>query len=877
MRIEENGAPSSFESMTALMDAGSHTFRFVVIYRIPPSSKNKLQKSLFLQELADLLELTTTLPGRLVLLGDFNVHWDSVDDAECMQLSTLLDDHGLVQHVRSPTHQDGHILDLIITRSVDNLVAECRVGEFMSDHNALHVSLNCCKAHPPRRTITYRSLKSINTTNFACSIMSSSLSQPPPASLDDAAELFHSVLEQLMDEHAPLKKRTVVDRPLQSWINEDILSAKRERRKAEGKWKQSGLVVHKLIYKDLCIKVKDLVSKAKAEFYIQKIRDCEGDQKRLYRIVDGLLGREKPRILPVASCDLELAELFNSYFTTKIANIREDLVSLETTVNEISFENLESLHKPWSQTLDTFRPTDVAEVTQIIKKSSPATCQLDPIPTSLVISFLPQLAPYISHLVNIAFQTGSFPVKFKSAIVHPLIKKPNLDAEILKNYRPVSNLSFVSKIIERVVASRILDHMRENDLLEPMQSAYRQAHSTETALLRVQNDILTAVDEKKCVFLVLLDLSAAFDTVDHNLLLSFLELHVGLTNTALGLLRDYLCDRSQRVSINGVLSELSKMAYGVPQGSVLGPILFSIYTLPLGTILRHHGLDYHMYADDTQIMCTSDFKTPQANMEKVRLCVSDIRTWMIRNKLKINDSKTEFLLVQSKYTKSDITVELLIGQSIINQSDSCRNLGVMFDRHMNFDCQISTICRSANFHLRNIGAVRKLLPDFAAEQLVHALVTSRLDYCNSLLYGLQDYMIIRLQRIQNTAARIVACSPKSFHITPILYELHWLPVEERILFKLLLTVYKCVNNIAPVYLCELVKPLQRERELRSSTRQLLDVPSSRLKYYGDRAFSVCGPREWNILPLHVKQSPSVNSFKSKLKTYLFKKHFGETN
>ena len=178
--------------------------------------------------------------------------------------------------------------------------------------------------------------------------------------------------------------------------------------------------------------------------------------------------------------------------------------------------------------MDTVAPASVQEVTDIIKESSKATCTLDLMPASLIKEVLPHLASYITKIVNMAFSTGTFPSKLKSAIVFPLIKKPNLNCEIFKNYCPVSNLPFLSKVIEKVNASRLLEHMKENNLLDTLQSAYKKAHSTEIALLRVQNDILSSIGQKKGSFLILLDLSAAFDMVDHDFLLSFLENHAGL-------------------------------------------------------------------------------------------------------------------------------------------------------------------------------------------------------------------------------------------------------------------------------------------------------------------------------------------------------------
>ena len=320
---------------------------------------------------------------------------------------------------------------------------------------------------------------------------------------------------------------------------------------------------------------------------------------------------------------------------------------------------------------------------------------------------------------------------------------------------------------------------------------------------------------------------------------------------------------------------MSKLIFGVPQGSVLGPILFCTYTIPLGSILKHHKLEYHIYADDTQVYCSTNFEDPQNDLKQISECIGDIRTWMIQNKLKINDDKTEFMLIKSPHIKQESDFDLFVGTSKIIPSDTCRNLGVMFDSKLNMDSQIQNMCKSVNYQLRNIGAIRPLLPESAAAQLVHALVSSRLDYCNSLLYGIPEYKRTRLQRLQNTAARIVRGCPRESSITPVLRDLHWLPIEMRILFKILLLVFRCVNKLAPVYLCELIEPKHQERVTRSSTQQHLDIPNSRLKTYGDRSFSVSGPKEWNDLPLEIRTAPSLDSFKSKLKTFLFDKHFNK--
>ena len=331
--------------------------------------------------------------------------------------------------------------------------------------------------------------------------------------------------------------------------------------------------------------------------------------------------------------------------------------------------------------------------------------------------------------------------------------------------------------------------------------------------------------------------------------------------------KTYLCERSQCVSVNGVMSEFCKLAFGVPQGSVLGPLVFCIYTLPLGAILRHHKLSYHIYADNTQVYSSVDLSNPHEELRRVVKCVADIRTWMVQNKLKINDGRTEFLILHSSHKNFTSNLEFEIGQTSVKPSKTCWNLGVMFDSHMKMESQIQSICKLVNFHLRSIHSVRNSLTDEATVLLVHALITSRLDYCNSLLQGLPDKLINRLQRLQNIAARIVTRCTKFEHITPVLYELHWLPVRMRIRFKILLIMYRCVHQTAPAYLCELIKPKSKSSYgIRSYALDHLHVPDSGSKTYGDRAFCVSGPTEWNKLPLDIRLAKSVEIFKTKLKT-----------
>ena len=500
------------------------------------------------------------------------------------------------------------------------------------------------------------------------------------------------------------------------------------------------------------------------------------------------------------------------------------------------------------------------------------SCTLDPFPTWLLKKCVKKLLPAITNLINLSLKNSEVPTKFKKALVSPLLKKVSLDHELLNNYRPVSNLSFISKLLEKVVADRLRSHMDANGLNEIFQSAYKKKHSTETALIRVQNDILCALDSQNAVALILLDLSAAFDTIDHALLLHTLSSNIGVKGSALDWIKSYLTDRSQCVYISDRRSPSHKLAYGVPQGSVLGPILFTIYTQSLGNILKAHEINYHLYADDTQLYLAFKPSSPEsadAARQQLEHCISDIRTWMRQNKLKLNDSKTELVVFHQRHLKETILPFFNVGENAIYTTSHARNIGVILDSTMTMEAHIKSITQQAFYHIRNIGRIRPLLTTPAAETLVHAFVSSKLDFCNSLLYGVPNKLIKRLQSVQNTAARVVSLTKKSDHITPVLRNLHWLPVSQRIIYKVLLLTYKALNNLAPVYIEELISPYQPGRSLRSSHQCLLRVPTVRTVSYGERAFSHAAPRLWNSLPITLRNCSSLELFKKHLKTHLF--------
>ena len=321
----------------------------------------------------------------------------------------------------------------------------------------------------------------------------------------------------------------------------------------------------------------------------------------------------------------------------------------------------------------------------------------------------------------------------------------------------------------------------------------------------------------------------------------------------------------------GTKSTNITLTTGVPQGSVLGPILFSLYVGPLYDITVQHGIRAHFYADDTQLYIAIDPRSDTSlALKTVESCLEHIKKWMKHNFLKLNDDKTEMLLVGSRSNlRKCQSVSIIFGATIVESRSEVKNLGSIFDSELTMDSFISAKCSSAAYYLRCISRIRKYLDTESTKTLIHAFVTSRLDYANSLLISANKSSIARLQVIQNRAARLIAKSQFKDHVTPMRKQLHWLPVDFRIQFKILLICFNCVHKTAPSYLCDLIRLHDPSRCLRSSDKLLLDIPFTRSRF-ADKCFEVKAPKLWNSLPLSLRSCQTLNTFKSKLKTYLFK-------
>ena len=684
---------------------------FVIIYRPGQMS------ALFSQELDTLLSELSSKCDCLVLAGDLNIHFDQQNNKLYQQSYDILMSYGMKRHIFDSTHIGGGILDHVFTMALnDQLECKTRVDNLNvlgSDHFPVYCDFRLVLEKKFFKNIQYRKLKEIDLDSFSEDLNTTINGLTVTGSFKSSLAQLTEQTYELLDQHAPLVSKRVSIVESAPWFDKEYRNLRTLRRKAEETWRKSKKDHDLLAYKDLSVACSDLARDKKKIHFKTVIDRAEGNPKTLYQIVNKELDRKQSSKLPDYSEDISvLASDFNSFFVDKIDKIRDDMQK----------DGLPALDEiPHDSFMYDFQPTTLKEIEEIIKESGIKCSPADLLPQLLFKDNIDSLLPTIVQLVNLSLSSGNVD-GVKLADIVPLLKDSTLDPNVLKNFRPVSNLTFIGKLIERVVLKRLNEHLSKNNLHCSEQSAYKKNNSTETLLIRIWNDLLIATDERKATVVMLLDLSAAFDTVDHGLLLKILKKEIGLRGTAWRWFESFLTGRAQRIRLGSVTSDEILIKFGVPQGSVLGPVLFNIYIRSIYRCVKAHGFNIFGYADDHQVI-----KTFYASSQSVVLgyelndCFKSIKNWMHRYYLQLNGGKTQIIVFGSAKVLNTININgvNIASGAAIRFIPTVKNLGILMDSRLTLSQQIVQLKIKSFRTLRNICKIRFLLNEDQLEVIVN--------------------------------------------------------------------------------------------------------------------------------------------------------------
>ena len=860
---------NSFEHSLYNLSAFDSDLLIVAVYRPPNSTFNE-----FIDDFSSLLTVIIASPKKLLILGDFNVHINKPHNPDSSKFIDLLDEFGLHNFINIPTHSFGNTLDLAISRVFDDIsLLDLTQYSVVSDHFYMVLKLNIKKPDCNNKTITFRNLKTldINKLKNDLHISFAESTDALTFDIDQLASNFDRVVSRCINSHAPVITKTIHVKQFSPWFNANLLNLKQNKRKLERKYIltkcQTDLDNYKRFRKSYINECKT----SKTQYFCRKFSECGNDQKKIFSLINSLTNDNSSQPIPNEADDRVSADKFSNHFHSKINTIInniEDIVRDESIVYDIGSPS----RNPSPFILNSFKHVTPDEVRSIIIKSPNKSCSLDPLPTRILKQCLDVLIEPITKIINTSLDTGLFPSSWKSGIITPVLKKGKCHSDY-NSFRPITNTPFVAKILEKTVLNQLVPYLQTTNKYAKNNSAYTENMSTETLLCKIHSDIMTSFDSQSLTLMVLLDISAAFDTVNHSKIIHILQNRFNITAAPLALLSSYLKDRSQKVSINKTLSTQTSLHHSVPQGSCIGPIAYLIYTSAISDIIARYNINIMSYADDTQLYISTkpDITSINQSIITINKCIHEIRQFFLSHQLKINDSKTEFTILGNRHQLRKINnndIYITVGLNRIYPSDTVRNLGIYFDSEMSFSSNINNICKKSYFQLHKLHQIKYYVTPKILESLVHAFITSNLDYCNSLYINLPKKTINKLQKIQNSAARLITGSSKYCRITPVLQQLHWLPVSERVTFKVLTTVFKCLNNMAPRYLSDRIKVYVPTRNLRSINQHKL-IETHTTNNYGKRSFFYAGPFLWNQLPLDMRTLTSYSSFKKKLKTHIF--------
>lgn len=833
---------------------GKCTYVTGIIYKPPKAGIHD-----FLLSLENILEfLTQTYDIPCYIIGDFNINLHS-DNNNVKDFTSLLFSNFYFPVITKPTRVTSNsatLIDHLWTNNLCNYETSGIIYCQISDHFPIFSTFSISNNNSAPSSVTYRKRTYNNDSinNFKDHISkydwrSHMTGQNVNTDMNTYVEKFQNFYNQCF----PIKDYTVKKKHANKpYITQGIKNSIKHRNKLQklsAKWP----LTYEREFKRYRNLLTALIKTARNNYYKSTLNENTGNPAKTWQIVNDILGRKTKskecesftvQGEPISDKQ-EIANEFNNYFCSVADNLTQTIGDQHP-----SFENYLPPSTPFSF---YFRPTNHHEIDKIInsmKKKSPGH---DDISITVIKACTQEITPFLKYIINESFMKGCFPNHLQVARVVPIYKKGNQSQ--FSNYRPISILSCISKIFEKIVADRVMNYLTQNTLLSDNQFGFRPNFSTELAVHELSRHMYDALDKKLFQLTVFCDLTKAFDTINHPILFHKLQIY-GIRGPALNWFKSYLNSRIQYVSYNNTQSHHKNIKSGVPQGSVLGPLLFLIYINDI--TLCTNRLNFILFADDTNIYVQGRNLITLQNTINNEL--THVSSWLNSNKLTLNINKTYYMVTHSK-SITPHPIDIKINNTSIKQVKEAKFLGVIIDNTLQWKSQIDTVNNKLSKMIGVIYKIRNSCSPECIKLIYNALIYPHLLYCSSIWGGTYKIYIDSLVINQKKLIRVMTGCDRFTHTSPIFRDLQLLKVHDIISYQTLLLVYKCLHIYKFNYGFEYAAHTNVLTRLAHTNN--LKIPLCNTSH-AQHSVIFRGTRLWNKTSQDIKNKP-LNSFKLKLK------------
>ena len=828
------------------------------IYRPPRSDSN------YYEAMLDIIEQATRSSDNVILIGDLNYDYRKDDSLATNPIHFIESMFEMKQLVDSPTRvttETSTLLDVILSSVPDHHISTRVLPISMSDHFPVITILKSQqKLKAAHKTVRFRDFKHFVLNDFLNDLNARLLNdQNVHNNLNNECDVekiwlqFKMTFLEVSEAHAPMKTMRMKNR-YSPWMNDNILNQMYHRDYLHKKAIRSKCANDWNEYTTQRNNVTMLVKNEKRKYFEDELCKNVKNPKQFWKKINQLTGKNNHVTAP----DDISAQNFNDFFSNIGHSVVNDNVSNDRN------ESYEWKNPACIYTFN-FNQCTVGDVSKVIKSlGNDSSLDVLGFDTKLLYVASDCVSSIITKIINLSLSTAKVPRDWKYSRVTPVYKgKGNKDD--MNNYRPISVIGHLAKVMEKVVQKQLLHYLLSNDLISIDQSAYRPMHNTQTALHRVIDSWIDNICDGLLTGICLLDIRKCFDTIDHMLLKEKLN-YYGIKGVEIDWFSDYLKDRSQAVFHNKMLSDKNNVTIGVPQGSVLGPILFMLF---VNDISQNSDIGIcNLYADDTIVYCQGD--SVQDVNGKLQNCVSYLNEWYISNKLSVNISKCEVMLISSSRRFLSDDLEICIDGQNLKYVNCANYLGMKIDNHLTWNDYVNKLCSNVASKLNRLRRLQNTVSKDVLCKIYLSMIQPCIDYAISVWGQTSQYNILKIQRLQNYAARIVTNNFDYIHCRGIniVNDLKWMNVKKRCDYFTCILMFKCIHGLAPNYLVDdVVMNFDVNGMFTRSHDMNVYVPYVSSQF-AKRSFKYSGAILWNELPSFLKDLHNISDFKRHLKCHI---------